>query len=183
MENIFTVFEHGRDLKLPKIKIFSKWIRLIRSTAWALHFKKVFRIPKNNRPRKVKFDVDTLEEASKLWLKNSQGESFEEISLLNRNKTLPKSSRLFELSAFLDETGIIRLGCRFPESESLNLGYDSRYPVILDSKNKYTQMLIDHYHHESGHNGVETVINNSRLKYWIPHIRQAVKKCFNTCLY
>ncbi|KAG5870578.1 hypothetical protein JTB14_029725 [Gonioctena quinquepunctata] len=110
IENIFTVFEHGRDLELPKIDRFSKWIRLIRSTAWVLHFKKVSRIPKNNRPCEVKLDVDTLEEASMLWLKKSQGESFEEISLLNRNKTLPKSSRLSKLSAFLDETGIIRLG-------------------------------------------------------------------------
>ncbi|KAG5861817.1 hypothetical protein JTB14_027883 [Gonioctena quinquepunctata] len=92
-----------------------------------------------NRPREVELDVDTLEEASKLWLKKSQEGSFEEISLLNRNKTFPKSSRLSKLSAFLDETGIIRLGGRFPESEPLNLGYDFRYPVILDPKNKYTQ--------------------------------------------
>ncbi|KAG5895886.1 hypothetical protein JTB14_000500 [Gonioctena quinquepunctata] len=113
IENIFTVFEHGRDLELPKIDRFSKLIRLIRSTAWVLHFKKVSRIPKNNRPCEVKLDVDTLEEASMLWLKKSQGESFEEISLLNRNKTLPKSSRLSKLSAFLDETGIIRLGADF----------------------------------------------------------------------
>ncbi|KAG5898419.1 hypothetical protein JTB14_030396 [Gonioctena quinquepunctata] len=74
------------NIELPKIDRFSKWIRPIRSTARVLHFKKVSRIPKNNRPRKVKLDVDTLEEASKLWLKKSQGESFEEISLLNRNK-------------------------------------------------------------------------------------------------
>ncbi|KAG5893579.1 hypothetical protein JTB14_028346 [Gonioctena quinquepunctata] len=73
IENIFTVFEHGRDVKLPKIDIFSKWIRLIRSTTWVLHFKKVSRIPKNNRPREVKLDVDKLEEASKLWLKKSRG--------------------------------------------------------------------------------------------------------------
>ncbi|KAG5888532.1 hypothetical protein JTB14_032702 [Gonioctena quinquepunctata] len=114
-------------------------IRLIRSTAWVLHFEEVYRIPKNNRPREVKLDVDTLEEASKLWLKKSQGESLGEISLSNRNKTLPKSSRLSELSAFLVQTGIIRLGGRFSESESLNLEFsisgDSRsqeqiYPAV-----------------------------------------------------
>ncbi|KAG5895011.1 hypothetical protein JTB14_002435 [Gonioctena quinquepunctata] len=113
IENILTVFKHGRDLELPKIDRSPEWIRLIRSTAWVLHFKEVSRIPKNNRPREVKLDVDTFEEASKLWQKKSQGESSEEISLFNQNKTLPKSSSFSKLSAFLDETGIIRSGVDF----------------------------------------------------------------------
>ncbi|KAG5895016.1 hypothetical protein JTB14_002440 [Gonioctena quinquepunctata] len=74
-------------------------------------------------------------------------------------------------------------GGRFPESESLDFEYDFQYPVILDPKNKYDLLLINHYHHESGYNGVETVMNNLRLTYWILHIRQAVKKCFNAGLY
>lgn len=183
VENVSVIAENpNKELVLPDISRFSRWRRLIRSTAWILYFKKICRVSKSNRPASPALDVELLEEASKLWVKKSQGDVFEEISLLQRGESLSRSSRLYKLSAYLDEEGIVRLKGRFPDSERLHLDYDIRFPIVLDPKHKYTVLLIDHYHEEAGHVGIETVINSLRNKFWILHMRAAVKRCFKSCL-
>lgn len=176
-------FEKPQDLLiLPDILRFSKFLRLIRATAWVLNFKNMVKQEKINRPQEPLLGVDDLDEALRMWVRKSQSDDFkDELAVLKKKSEVSKSSRIFKLSPFLDQKGIIRLRGRFPESPKLELDFDTRNPVILDSKNRFTQLLVYRYHEEVHHNGVETVINNLRRKYWILHIRSAVKRCFKTC--
>ncbi|XP_074030342.1 uncharacterized protein [Leptinotarsa decemlineata] len=169
-------------MDFPNICRFSKFNRLIRSTAWILHFKKVVKITKLSRPTDLILSADEIEDSMKLWIRKCQEETFgEEISILKRKLFLPKSSRLYKLSAFLDEYFILRLGGRIPDTKELDIPFESRNPILLDPKHKFTELLIDKYHQESKHIGLETVVNNLRSKYWIINIRVAVKKIFRNC--
>lgn len=49
------------------------------------------------------------------------------------------------------------------------------HPVILDSKHQYTRLLIKCHHVKTVHQFKETVVNNLPQKYWITHLRSAVK--------
>ncbi|KAG5883946.1 hypothetical protein JTB14_015571 [Gonioctena quinquepunctata] len=63
-----------------------------------------------------------------------------------------------------------------------DLEYLSNPEVLLFwTQNINSHLCIDQYHQECGHLGIEKVVNNLRLKYWILNIRAAVKECFNIC--
>ncbi|KAG5874612.1 hypothetical protein JTB14_015671 [Gonioctena quinquepunctata] len=122
-------------MEFPDINRFSRLIRLIRTTAWIIFSKKVIKIPKTFRSDKAILGVDEIEEARTLSIRKSQNDTFpDEIVILNEDRCVPKSSRLYKLSVILDEEHIMRLGGRIPENERLGISFKSRSPIILDPK-------------------------------------------------
>ncbi|CAG7829487.1 unnamed protein product, partial [Allacma fusca] len=53
--------------------------------------------------------------------------------------------------------------------------------VILDPRDRYSQLLISHLHEQAAHQGVESVLNEVRVNHWIINARAAVKKAFHNC--
>lgn len=154
---------------------FSKWNRLLRTTAWLGRLYKKIKGVKNVG----ELDKQEIQYAEKILYKRVQMDSFfEEISDLKNNRTIKRSSRLFTLSCMLDEDDLIRLDGRL---NNLQMDVDFKNPIILDYKHRITKLIIQHYHEEVYHHGKETVINNLRQKFWILHIRQAVKGVLINC--
>jgi len=117
--------------------------------------------------------------AEKLWIRQSQWDSFpEEMVALSSNKQLDKSSKLLNLAPYL-ENGIMKIRGRLDKSKSVSA--EARRPVVLDPRHPYTVLLINHYHLEAKHVGQETVVNELRQKYWIFNARAAVKSSWNAC--
>ncbi|KAG5878207.1 hypothetical protein JTB14_009772 [Gonioctena quinquepunctata] len=141
-DQILTVqLDEPLQMEFPDINRFSKLIRLIRTTAWIIFFKEVIKIPKTFRSDKAILGVDEIEKARTLWIRKSQNDTFpDEIVILKKDRCVPKSSRLYKLSVFLDEEHIMRLGGRIPENERLGISFESRSPIILEPKHKFTSL-------------------------------------------
>lgn len=122
-----------------------------------------------------------IEEAEKRCILAAQMHSFSEeiYCLKEKNKTLQKSSKLSELCPFLDSDDILRISGRLNFANYLD--ESTRNPIILDPKSQYTKLILKEYHEKNGHQGVETVLNDIRKRFWILKGRSAVKNTFKMC--
>ena len=78
----------------------------------------------------------------------------------------------------MDENGIIRLRGRI--SKQITPEFEVN-PIILDPQHQYTLLLLKQYHDQCGHQGVETVANEVRQKYWVINRTTAIKKAVRGC--
>ncbi|XP_055522850.1 uncharacterized protein LOC129717029 [Wyeomyia smithii] len=177
---------------IPQIAVkfnrFSKWNRLLRTTAYVLRAVRRFRGEKPSNPyilsQKELADAETA-----IWTQ-IQAETYPDAyAILQRNLAsplnhvpIPKSSPLYGLSAFLDERGVIRMNSRISTAPSLTK--DMKYPIVLPRKHNGVYLLAESYHRKFLHANRETVGNKMRQRFWIPGlrvlIRQRSKKCM-TC--
>ncbi|WP_253302435.1 hypothetical protein [Wolbachia endosymbiont of Psylliodes chrysocephala] len=81
------------------------------------------------------------------------------------------------MSPFLDEFGILRLRSRIINDIS---GFEKN-PVILPHDHKYSELIVSFFHQKFNHQGVATVKNEIRQKYWIPRLSNLVKKTLRQC--
>lgn len=162
-------------LNLPDISRFSKWIRLIRSTAWTLLTPDIWIRKMKTRP-----SANNLKEAEKQWIMRSQRDSFHlELNCLLNNEQLPKDSRLRYLTPKLNEDNILIVDGRATNVKDIDTLVNT--PVILDGKHRYTRLLVQHYHEQFAHGTTETVVNELRQKYWLINLRRTVKTVTSQC--
>jgi len=57
-----------------------------------------------------------------------------------------------------------------------------KHPVILPKSHHIVPLIIHHYHHVSGHSGVEHVLSLIGGKFWIVGARTAVRRYLNNCV-
>ncbi|XP_059050581.1 uncharacterized protein LOC131845528 [Achroia grisella] len=163
--------------ELPDISRFSKFWRLVRSTAW--FFRAVYNWSHKDNRKKGELTVDEIKIAEKSWIKESQGNLFHnEISCLKKSGQVDKDSCLRQLTPFLDKDDILRVGGRISEADANS---DTRHPIILHPKDNYTRLLMHQYHQDAAHTGRELVFNNLRQRFWVIGGRNAVKSVWNDC--
>ncbi|XP_044760886.1 uncharacterized protein LOC123318341 [Coccinella septempunctata] len=172
----------NRFVAVPDECRFSKWVRLLRSTAWVLLATHILKLRNKERLRDITLEDRFLDEAFNLLIQKVQLDCFGvELANLKTNKNITQNNKLFKLCPFIDENNLLRMNGRFFFREQLGLRENFRNPIILDPKHKITELIIQHYHERANHIGVETVLNNLRSQFWILHARAAVKKCFRNC--
>lgn len=156
---------------------FSTWTRAVRVIARVLVFISACRTKK-----KPPITVDTLQEAERVLLKQSQARTFlEELSALRGGHPLPKSSRLLKLDPMVYDDELLRVRGRL--GASTELSFDERHPVILDGSCRITRLLVQQYHERALHANHETVVNNMRERYWVTALRPTVKNVVARCQY
>lgn len=179
IHSVYTISEKT-VLELPDISRFSKFLRLIRTTAW------IYRYVNNLRSkiRKEELFVGDLvpsevDKAKIIWLRKAQNDTFgEDIKILRKHGCVQSNSRLLQLSPVLDENFVLRLDGRLKHAPVVDC---VKQPIILDPKHALTEMLIHHEHEVCMHTGKDLVVNQLRQEFWIINIKAAVKKCFNDC--
>lgn len=169
---------------LPDVERFSKYLRLIRSTAWILRFLNNFtakfsKSSKTSTRTTGELTPLEIEVSEKLWIRKVQSDCFhEDIQMLHKKGTVEKRNQLYQLSPMYNEDKLICLDGRI---KAAMVAESVKHPIILDSKHKFTELLIQHYHERCHHVGHDLVCNELRQKYWIINIGAAVKRCFNNC--
>ncbi|GBO41971.1 hypothetical protein AVEN_98228-1 [Araneus ventricosus] len=136
---------------LPIIKNCSSFTRLQRVIGWCVRF---VRNAKNSlQPSKGNLTSPELFKSLMCLVKNVQANCFaQEIQCLKRGQQLPNSSSLINLSPFLDEQDILRVGGRLKNS---NLPIERKHPILLPYNNHFSDLIINHFHVLYLHTGAE----------------------------
>ena len=161
--------------KLNPVK-WSSWTSLTRVSAWVANCR---------ASREHRLDgpltPDEIQEVEVRIIRDAQRTHFaEEFSAIQRNRALPKNSRLSKLTPKLDHDGLLRCDGRLQYAD--NLPYDVRFPIILPRGNWATKLIVKHFH-EAGHHvtGTNHTLANLSSKYWIVAAREEIRDWQKAC--
>jgi Pao retrotransposon peptidase/Protein of unknown function (DUF1759)/Family of unknown function (DUF5641)/Integrase zinc binding domain len=160
-----------------QIERFSKWWRLIRATAFLLRYVK--KLQKKSAHNGEGLGVDEIAEAEMWWWRKAQHEMYaEEIQAIKNQEPIGKRSKLHNISLMLDNFGILRVRGRL---DNANIPTVMKQPVILPAKHPLTKLIVLFYHTFFGHHGHEKIGNELRQMFYIPSLRNAVKRAQHEC--
>ena len=182
----FTTDEEKRNICLTVVKKrlinysnFSKYPRLVRTIAWLFRFEDITR----KTVEYCEFTELTASEVKRgevALCKIVQAEVYaSEISELKEHVTVSSSSHISSLSPGLNADGLICVYGRI--DYALAVPEATRHPIILPTHHYVTELLISWYHQKQFHQNDELVVNEIRRKFWVPNLRQAVKKAKSNC--
>ncbi|XP_046745774.1 uncharacterized protein LOC124411010 [Diprion similis] len=155
---------------------YSNLTRLSRITAWCCRVNLTKNGKRNLTPALTPSEIAA---ALLRLIRVEQNRNFKtEIRLLESGQT-PSKGQLLQLSPLLDDKGHLRVGGRLKNSL---LDPDEKHPYILPSRSPLTKLLIEHYHKETLHGGVQLTLATLRQRYWVIGGRTAVKAVIHRCL-
>ena len=176
-EETRTVNLHKVSAPFIDVTRFSKWGRLVRATAYV---RRPFL-----RKRRSELKYDTVLTSEELMLAENdlyqlaQDAEFGDIKgLIKGDEPLPRRNFLRPYAPFIDDNGVMRADGRI---DAAPIPYDMRRPIILPAGHHVTMFIIRDCHERLLHQHHETVINELRRKYYVPRLRNEVKKYCHKC--
>ncbi|XP_017487262.1 PREDICTED: uncharacterized protein LOC108375628 [Rhagoletis zephyria] len=159
---------------------YSSFQRLKRIIAWILRFSD--NCKQTTGKRKLAWlDSSDLERADLVICRavqiNAYGEDYESLKL---HGCVGRSSRLWKLTPYLDDFGVMRVNGRL--NNAMAISPVARRPIILPKTHRVTDLIVDNYHRTWRHQNDATIIAEIRRRYWIPHIRVVVKQATRRCV-
>ena len=143
-------------------RLFSSWTKLVRVQAW------------------VRRLVDSCRSSNRESgeLKAEEIESTvipDEYLALQRQRELPKKSKLLVLQPWVDEEGQMRCDGRLKYPEFLP--QHARCPIILPRKNCVTKLFVKHYHEKDNHaGGTNEPLAALSTRFWIISGREEIRE-------
>ena len=167
---------------LPDSARFSSWFRLKRTVAWMVRFVRNLRAKHRSNDRQLTIgplSAAELDAAETIILRDVQGRHFEsEIRSLKEGASIQPSSRLQQVSPFIDDEGVLRVGGRL---ENAPLVFASQHPALLPEEGRVTHLIIQDAHRQVLHSGMERTFTEVRLRYWPCRGRSLVKRVIRKC--
>ncbi|GFS89309.1 integrase catalytic domain-containing protein [Nephila pilipes] len=168
---------HNSEI-LPIINKCSSFTKLQRIIAWCMRFKENARNPLQRTTGNL--TVPELSAALICLVRSVQFVYFsKDIQCIMKGEKLSNSSKLLNLSPFLDEKNVLRVGGRLQHSE---LPLNHKHPMLIPNNCNICDLIIDHYHVFYLHTGVEATLANLRTQFWITNGRSTVKRVLHKCL-
>ena len=84
-----------------------------------------------------------------------------------------------QLNLIMDNDGLIRAKGRLSYSD---LTYDTKFPILIPSRNLVTTLIIKECHKVVQQNGVKETLSQLRTKYWVCKARQRIKTILSNCI-
>ena len=118
--------------------------------------------------------MEEIEDAAIQVIKGAQRKAFpNEYLALQRQRELPKKSKLLGLQPWLDEEGQMRCDGRLRYAEFLP--QDARFPIILPRKSHVTKLIVKHCHEKDNHaGGTNQLLAALSTRFWIISGREEV---------
>lgn len=158
---------------LPNVDRFSRFVRLVRSTARVLVAAEAFKTRKLSR-EPVQMNNGHLKIAELLLMKRSQQISFEEeVKLTKRSQPLPRRSPIHRVAVRMNKADVMVLDARTDRGE-VDL-------PVLHAKEDFTKLLIQYYHEKYNHGNHSTVINEIKQNYYVIGLRSTMRYICNKC--
>lgn len=128
-----------------------------------------------------------LRTAEAYLLRSAQRDGYsEEIACLekaqqkpNSCQLVPKQSSLYQLMPWLYNQGLMRMRTRIAACHYAT--EDAKKPIILPRDHPTTNLIITHYHQQFHHQNYESVINEFRQRFNIPHLSASYAKVRKNC--
>ncbi|UYV63775.1 hypothetical protein LAZ67_2005592 [Cordylochernes scorpioides] len=156
----------------------SSLIRYQWVVAWIMRFGKNYRA-RDGQVRSY-LTIYELREAQKKIVLAVQSHYFgEELKSLKDSDIVKSSSPIYALNPFLNIDGVIRVGGRLKWAPTLTS--EQKHPALMPSKEKIAQMIIQVVHARTLHGGVHLMLSTLRQKYWMPRVKNQLKKCIREC--
>ncbi|XP_065182187.1 uncharacterized protein LOC135812896 [Sycon ciliatum] len=168
-------------LCLPDPERFSSWHKLVRTTPWVVRYVPKLKASVARKSTKLPAELlpSEVQHAQTLGCKTVQHDCFpDELASLHKGESVSSSSRLYKLSAGLDDDVIRVFGRTDSDAE---LRPSAKRPVILDPDHRYTHLLLQQHHVWNGHHGQERVANDLLQCYWILKLLVAVRRTWTEC--
>lgn len=154
---------------------FSSLQRLIRIHAWCTRF--IRKVQNRSDVKARNLLPSEIKESYHQIIKWAQDCSYNEVKeALNAQRPHPLQN---DLGIFLDESGLLRCSGRLQVADISN---DAKNPILLPTKSKLTELIIDEAHKANLHSGISQTLSACRQAYWIPKGRQRVREVVNRCL-
>ncbi|GFW80316.1 integrase catalytic domain-containing protein [Trichonephila clavipes] len=119
-------------------------------------YRLLFNIRNPTNKKRGSLTSDEMEEAEIYLMKQFQLSSFyTEIRAMQNGDDICNKSKILNLSPFLDDKGIIRVGGRLKHSR---LPYSSKHPILLPVKSKLTEIIVKCYHEKYFHLGPQHLL-------------------------
>ncbi|XP_060518951.1 uncharacterized protein LOC132697424 [Cylas formicarius] len=113
-----------------------------------------------------------------IFVRRSQDLFFShELRLLKDGKPLAKNFR--KLFPFLDDAGTLRVGGRLSQA---TISYERKFPALLPSQCRLTEMIIESTHVQYLHAGIQTVQYLISLRFWILSPKRAIRRVLSKCV-
>ena len=130
-------------IPMDKLSSFSRYKRV---TAWIIRFLQYCKSKtQGSQPKGGPLTAQELGQAANYLYSLIQGTHFRnELRILKaKSQKIPISSKICSLNPIIDDNGIFGVGGR---RQKAKFSYNSRHPVILDSKHPLTKLLIRSEH-------------------------------------
>ncbi|CAH2240150.1 jg20697 [Pararge aegeria aegeria] len=103
----------------------------------------------------------------------------EEMTDLKEKNKIKLRSKHVELSPYLDDIGLLRVGGRLQSSRLVG---EIKNTIILSQTSHLSWLLVNDAHIKLLHGGYAMMMNYLRSRYWIVGLKQLVKKCGRQCV-
>ena len=165
---------------LIDIEKYSTYRKLLRITSHVQRFIDNCRVERNLR-NIGNLKPSELQKSAELWIRNCQENTFTEEYQALKSKTTIRSNlpRIRQLRLFLDEKDILRCGGRIHNAP---LSETAKFPYLLPTNHHLSKLIVMDAHERVFHSGVNSTISQLRQTYWIPSIRQLVRKILKKCV-
>ena len=167
---------------LDRLSKFSEWKRAVKAIACLNRHAKQRKGLKSKTSKAT--SVEERQEAELFIIKLVQEESFSsEIKGIKRCKEVRpkvKANKLYKLSPFVDEYGVLRVGGRLTRS---SLHPHVKHPAILPKTSHVSSLLIKHYHQKVHHQGRGITVNELQSNgIWVIGCSGAVASHIYRCM-
>ena len=99
--------------------------------------------------------------------------------LTSKSSSKKRTTIIRQLNLFLDNDGLIHCKGRIHNAP---LSTDTKFPLLLPPKHKFTSLVILKVHTQLFHAGTNTTLTMIRQKYWTPTGRQRTKSLLRHCI-
>lgn len=177
---VFIVKAKEEKSVVDRLQKFSDWKRVVKAIA---RLKRRVKYAKN--PKEMSNESSTLEErkeAEEFIVRSVQEEAFsEEIKSLKETEEVKVShSKLHQLSPFLDEHNMLRVGGRLTRA---SLHPYVKHPAILPKEHHVSRLLLKHFHEKIHHQGRGMTVNEIRANgIWIVGCSSEVSSFIHKCV-
>ncbi|XP_053597998.1 uncharacterized protein LOC128668657 [Microplitis demolitor] len=154
--------------------------KLLRVTATIQRAAACFRRVPSSGLKSSPLNPADLRFALTFWIKSTQQSYFaSELQAISQGKSLAKSHPLTRLTAWIDQTGLLRVGGRLQNAQ---LDEDAKHPPILPKDSILSHLIISNAHTRTLHGGTQLTLNYLRKYCWILGGRAPVKSHIHRCV-
>jgi hypothetical protein len=169
----------GESDGIPEVLLkYSSFKKMVHIYGYLLRFIDKTR-KKENTVHTRNLSPTEIDEATKKLVQKVQSSVFEsEMSLLQKGKELPNSSRIRNLSPFVKD-GLLRVGGCLKHAE---LSLDQKHPMLLPAKHLLTDLIFRHFHESNMHQGPLALLYTVRQKFWPLNGRNSARRIVHKCV-